>query len=170
MKRRCGSSSRTCPSRPELSITRAFPPSKLDCGVSMGLLVKRPGLRFVISTGRNAHQYGFADTFPIPPREAVSARRRDRRAGPSRGFLVTLHGSRERGAVVLLDPQQPQRPLAEFRVPRPQRRARERDHRAAEPQSRLEATTGSHAPQRLELRFIGGAAGVAWRMMVFHAR
>ena len=103
-------------------------------------------------------------------RAAASARRRDCRAGPSHGFLVTLHRSRERGAVVLLDPQQPQRLLVEFRVPRPQRRARERNHRAAEPQPRPEATARSHAPQRLELRFVGGAAGVAWRVEVFHAR
>ena len=51
--------------------------------------------------------------------------------------------------------------LVELRVSRPQCRARERDHRAAESQPRPEAAAGSHAAQRLELRFVGGAAGVA---------
>ena len=60
--------------------------------------------------------------------------------------------------------------LVEPGVPRSQRRARECDHRAAEPQPRPKATAGPHAAQHLELRFVGGAAGVAGRVTVFHAR
>ena len=48
---------------------------------------------------------------------------------------MKLQLPRETGAVVLLDPEELHRTLVKAGVPRPQRGARERDHRAAEPES-----------------------------------
>ena len=75
---------------------------------------------------------------------------------------MTLHLPREIGAVVLLDPEELHRTLVKAGVPRPQRGARERDHRAAEPESarsrppgpmrRNASSCAAAAPQLVSLR------------------
>ena len=47
----------------------------------------RHGLRFVISTGRNAHRFGCGVTFPIPPLECASGLR----SGPWRPSPRGVH-------------------------------------------------------------------------------
>ena len=81
---------------------------------------------------------------------------------------MTLHRARELGAIVLLDPEEAHCAFVKTGVPGTQRCARKRDHRAAETQPRPKTTAGSHAAQRLKLRFVGGASGVAKCGLVFH--